>query len=494
MRTGPEYLNALADGRSVFVDGERVESVLTHPGFAGIARTVAELYETSSTDPTMAFSPEETGSPANAVYMIPRSREDLAHRRAAIERWARVTLGYVGRSPDHVGGFLAGMASAGHVFDQDGRGFGGNVRAFYRRVLDEDLFVSYVIIPPQTARAADTDEVQVGVVSEDESGIVVRGGQILGTGSAVSDYLFVSCIRPLGPTEDRLALSFVVPLDTPGLRLHCRRPYASAQPSEFDYPLSTRFDETDAIAVFDDVFVPWSSVFVHRDVTAARDQFFATPAHVLGNSQAQIRLVTKLKFMIGLAHRMADANEVTKIPSVQERLGELASLAAVCEGMVLAAEASSAQNADGVEVPNRRFVYGAMGLQSELYPRVLSIMRELAGAGMLQVPASHRDLASPETRDDILRFASSPTVAGEDRIKLFKLAWDAVGSEFAGRHHQYEMFYAGAPFLARASAYRNYGYDEALALVDTFLASYSAPVPDDSGLAATVFPDAPGGR
>jgi 4-hydroxyphenylacetate 3-monooxygenase len=113
-----------------------------------------------------------------------------------------------------------------------------------------------------------------------------------------------------------------------------------------------------------------------------------------------------------------------------------------------------------------------MGLQSELYPRVLAILRDLVGGGVLQVPSSVADLTSPETRPDIDRYVYSPNAPAEERVKLFKLAWDAVGSEFAGRHHQYEMFYAGAPFVVKGYAFRNYGFDEPLAEVDAFLSGY----------------------
>jgi 4-hydroxyphenylacetate 3-monooxygenase len=113
-----------------------------------------------------------------------------------------------------------------------------------------------------------------------------------------------------------------------------------------------------------------------------------------------------------------------------------------------------------------------MGLQSELYPRVLSILRELAGGGVIQLPSSFRDIVSEETRADVDRYFSGANASAEERIKLFKLAWDAIGSEFGGRHHQYEMFYAGAPFVTRGYAFRNYGYEEAVAQVDEFLASY----------------------
>jgi 4-hydroxyphenylacetate 3-monooxygenase len=82
-------------------------------------------------------------------------------------------------------------------------------------------------------------------------------------------------------------------------------------------------------------------------------------------------------------------------------------------------------------------------------------------------------MTDPATRRDLDRYVCSPGVDAEDRVKLFKLVWDAIGSEFAGRHHQYEMFYAGAPFVAKGYAYRNYGYEKPVADVEEFLASYS---------------------
>jgi 4-hydroxyphenylacetate 3-monooxygenase len=379
-----------------------------------------------------------------------------------------------------VGGFLAGFASAPAVFDRQrhrGAAFGENVTRFYRRLLEEDLYVAYVIIPPQvdrsrTAQGQEEAFLQAGVWAETDGGIVIRGAQMLGTAAAIANHLFVSCIPPLRPGDEDYALSFVVPVAAPGLKLYPRRPYAVGQPGDFDYPLSTRFDESDALVVFDDVFVPWGQVFVYRDVALTRAQFFETAAHVLGNAQAQIRLAVKLQFLIGVARKIAAMNRIDEMPPVQETLGELASLAAVVEGMVLAAEAACVVDAWGVARPNPRFLYGVMGLQAELYPRALHLLRQLAGGGLLQVPDSSAALVAPETAADIRRYVRSPGVPSEERIKLLKLAWDLVGSEFGGRHHQYEMFYAGAPYVSKGYAYRNYGYEEAVALVDAFLATY----------------------
>ncbi len=477
MRTGAEYLGELKDARNVYLDGHRVEDVTAHLAFGGVTRTIAALYDLSSGTPEMQARHPEHGL-INATYLQPRNAGDLHTRRVAVGRWAELSNGFVGRSPDHVGSFLAGFASAPEIFDERSAGTGANVTRAYAELVREDLYFSYTIIPPQNSGSKpgappETHTSQVGVARERDDGIIVQGAQMLGTGSAISDRLFVSCIKPLRPGEEDFALSFVLPIATEGLKLYCRRPYAVGQPSSFDYPLSSRFDEPDAMAVFDQVFVPWENVFVYRSIDGVRDQFHRTAAHVLGNSQAQVRLMIKLKFLLGLAVSVCEANGLTTLPAVQEKLAELASLASVVEGMVLAAESAASTDEFGIHRPSRRFLYGIMGLQSELYPRVLHILRELSGAGVIGTASSYRDLTSAETRGDMARYLADSDDDLQRRTKLFKLVWDAIGSEFAGRHHQYEMFYAGAPFVARGYALRNYDFDEPKALARRFLESYS---------------------
>jgi len=478
MRSGSEYLASLKDSRRVYVDGAAVEDVAHHPAFAPIAQTIAGLFDRAA-DPAagMTRTDPDTGATVNRLFTTPRSLDDLTRFREAATTWARQTYGWVGRSPDHVGAFVAAFAAHPEAFAEGEHDFAANIAAFQRRVADEDLYVSYAIIPPQVSRATtahawDGELVQVGVAEERPDGIVVRGAQMLATGGAVADEIFVSCIKPLGPEDADFALGFALPVGTEGLKLYCRRPYAPAATSPYDYPLTTRFDETDALVVFDDVFIPWDRVFVYRDIAGLRRQFFDTGAHVLGNWQAQIRFTVKLQFLAGLARKVAAVNGVDKFPGVVEKLGELASLVSLVESAVLAAEYTSAPDEQGLWRPGSRAVYGAMGLQSEIYPRVLAILRDLVGGGVLQVPSSVADMTNPETRADIDRYIQSPNAPAEERVKLFKLAWDAVGSEFAGRHHQYELFYAGAPFVVKGYAFRNYGFDGPVAEVDDFLSSY----------------------
>ncbi|WP_026678459.1 4-hydroxyphenylacetate 3-hydroxylase family protein [Fictibacillus gelatini] len=480
VRTGAHYLESIKDKRNVYIGGERVDDVTTHPAFKGIAKTIANLYDMAADESNNMTYETEDGTVANKIYMIPKSREDLRDRREAISKWSESTFGFVGRSPDHVAAFMAGFASSPDVFERGNPKLKNNAANFYKFARDNDLYLSYVIIPPQIDRSKAAHELEekflaTGVYEERQDGIVIRGSQMLGTGAAVSNYLFVSCITPLKPGDETYAVSFVVPMDAPGLKLYARPSYAADKPSTYDYPLSTRFDESDALVVFDDVFIPWEHVFVYKDIQLVQAQFHETPAHRLGNSQAQTRFVSKLKFVVGLARKITAANGIDKIPAVVEKLGELASLASSAEGMLLASEYHCTIDKNGTAVPNSRFLYGAMGLQNTLYPQVIHIFRELVGGGVLQVPSSYKELINPETRDDMQKYIRSATVQVDKKVQLFKLAWDVIGSEFAGRHQQYEMFYAGAPFVAKGFSYRNYGYEEAVALADKCLDSYGLP-------------------
>jgi 4-hydroxyphenylacetate 3-monooxygenase len=475
----------------VFVNGERVKDVTEHPAFRGAVRSVAQLYDLATSPEhrdVLTYPSPKTGERVNRAFLLPRDRADLASRRAALETWAESTYGLMGRSPDHVAGFLVGFAARPDVFARGGERFAANVTTYYEHVRDQDLYVSYVIIPPQIDRSKPAHQqadptLYAGVVEERSDGIVVGGAQVLGTGTAISNEIFLSCILPLRAGDENYALSLAVPVATPGVRVIVRRPYAEAAPSVFDYPLSARFDESDAVVVFDRVFVPWERVFIYRNVALTFAQFYETPAHLFGNHQAQVRFWTKSRLLTGLAHRIAEANGVDKLPPVQSTLGELASYSAMAGGLVLAAETACVEDPRGFVYPNPTYLYANGWLQATYYGTMLNILRELTGAGFLQVPSSYRDFHNAEIAPDLERFIRSPGLTSVERTKLFKLAWDLVGSEFGGRHAQYELFYAGSRSMTTSlRTYRAYDFAGARALVERCLAGYDLP-PADGGAA-----------
>ncbi len=479
-RSGADYIEGLRDGRRVFIDGELVDDVTTHPAFREVVRSVASLYDMTN-DPAerklMTFAAEGTGDPASLAWLIPRSEADLIRRHAALRRWSEQSGGFLGRGPDHVAGFLAGFAGNASFFASGGPQYGENVRRFYDFAVADDLYTTYTIVPPQIDRSKPPSQqaepnLHAGVHEERDDGIVVRGAQMLGTGTAIADWVLLSCIHPLRPGDEDYAISVMVPVGAPGLKVYSRRSYAQAATSTFDYPLSARFDETDSWLVFDDVFVPWENVFIYRDVELASKQWFSTSGHVLGNNQAQVRLSVKLDFLVGIAYRVAEMNGVGELPPVKGALGELASYAAMINGLVAGAEHNCWIDEDGVARPGGAESFAVMSLQSSVYPELLTKIRELCGGGLIQQPSSVADFENPEIAADIARYMRGAEVEAEDKVKLQKLAWDAVGSEFAGRHTQYEMFYAGQPFAVRGRMYEHYDFERASGLVESLMAGY----------------------
>ncbi|HEX4410789.1 MAG TPA: 4-hydroxyphenylacetate 3-hydroxylase N-terminal domain-containing protein [Xanthobacteraceae bacterium] len=477
MRTGSDFLRSLNDGRRVFLDGEQVKDVSAHPAFRQAARSIASLFDIAA-DPAqrerMTYTSPKTGEPVWRAWQIPRSHADLKARRLFSEAWAEATFGLMGRAPDHVAGFFAGYAAVPQFFASAGgqQKFADNLVAFYEYMRDNHIYCSYAIVPPQIDRSRPAHKqsdptLYAGVVKERDDGIVISGAQQLATGGAISDYIQLSCIQPLAPGDDNYANCLAVPVAAEGLKLYPRKPYARAG-SANDYPLSTRFDESDSYVVFDNVFVPWEHVFIYRNVELSRDQWRKTPSHLLGNHQAQTRYVTKLRFMVGLAQRMNETTGNVANPVVQTMMGELASFASIYESMLLSHEVMGTIE-DGVLWPSRTSYYAASALQSELNGRMLEIIREMAGSAFITLPSSDADFKNPAIAADLERYMASGTSDAKTRIKLMRLIWDFLGSEFGSRHAQYEKFYGGPSFAAKQNLYRNYDLKRAGALVDKAL-------------------------
>jgi 4-hydroxyphenylacetate 3-monooxygenase len=477
-RSGEDYIRDLRDDRCVYLDGSRVASVPDHPSLRNAARSVAGLYDFQSRPENAARMMFETptGKRVSRSWQLPASYRDLVARREALVALAELHHGFMGRSPDHVASTLAAMSMGTAIYDAHPGGRSGNVQAVYEYARDRDLYVSYVIIDPQGDRSKATGEpgnadLAVSIVDEDAEGITVRGTKMLGTGAVLSDEVLVTTLRPLRPkVEDRYAFTAVVPIGIKGLKLLSRRSYEGAITSAFDYPLSSQFDENDSLLHFDDVKIPWDRIFVIRDTACQLAQWHETPAHSYQNYQAEIRLLVKLRFLVGLARKVTETIGTIDYPQVRETLGELSSYVSTIEAYVLGMEAKGYQYGP-YYLPDKELLYASQVQSQMIYPKVIRILRELCGGGVMMLPSSVADLENPEIAAYIGRTQYSSVMSSSDRIQLFKLVWDAVGSEFASRHLQYEMFYSGAKLVTTGMAYRTFDWAQTTRAVDRMLAS-----------------------
>ena len=480
MRSGDAYVASLRDGRAVYLDGERVDDVTKHPAFGEPIRRIAEIYDrakAAASDPALTYADSVTGARRSNMWLPPRSAEDLGARRRAHRFWAEPSFGLMGRTPDHVACVLTAFAAWRHLFDRGGARFGDNVVRFYERARDEDLYVTYAIVPPQVDRSSPAHRhpepfLHPGVVRETSAGIVVRGSHAIATSATMADWLFVSYITPLVPGDEDYAISLVMPMNSEGLRLYPRRPYATTVTSVYDYPLSSRFDEVDTTVVFNDVLVPWEQVFIYRDVDLVNAQFHDSPSHTTANFQSLVRFGVKLEFMAGLAMRLAEIQGAAGDPSVQATLGgEIGALCAAFDALVKAAERFPLITS-GVARPHPQYIYAGMALQRKLIVDMMRTLRELAGGAFQAVPSSDSAFTSAETRADTERYYQSAAAGARERIKLVKLVWDFVGTEFGGRQLQYEMFYSASQPVVNRRMFKSYDWAAATAIVDRCLGEY----------------------
>ena len=477
-KNGSDHIKSLRDGRTVYLDGKLVGDVTEHRAFRNSVQSAAALYDFQARPENlklMTFQPAGATRRVNRGWQMPRSYDEMVQRRKALQAWAALSGGFLGRSPDHLASALIGQRMGIDVFRKHSEKRAKAFEDYVDYATKEDLFLTYVIINPQAERSKDWGEQQEGlvarIVDEDSTGMTIRGAKMLGTSSIMANEVFVANLQPLKPGEEDLAFCCALPMNAKGLRVLSRKSYEEHAVSVYDNPLSSRYDENDALMYFDDVKVPWDRVFVYRDTEVCRAQFHDTPGHSYQNYQAQIRLSVKIAFLAGLARRITEAIGTTKIPAVAEQLGMLSAQVGMVNAMLSGMEASGSQFGEWW-IPNKHFMYSAQVVTQELYPRVIQTIRDLAGGALIMLPSSIEDFNNPEIEAIIRTTQRSASMEPEHKVKLLKAAWDAIGSGFGSRHLQYEMFYAGARFVTCGHSYRTFDWNNATGLVEKLLSSY----------------------
>ena len=195
-------------------------------------------------------------SRCSRIWQLPRSYGDLVARRRALQAWCELHAGFLGRSPDHVASTIAGMYMGLDAFAEYDRGRAAALADYYRFARDHDLYLTYVIINPQADRSKaahqqGSEHLTAAVVDEDAGGLTVHGAKMLATAAIMANEILVTSIQPLQPGDENYAVSFAVPLATPGLKVLSRKSYEQSAGSVFDNPFAARFDENDAVIYFD---------------------------------------------------------------------------------------------------------------------------------------------------------------------------------------------------------------------------------------------------
>jgi 4-hydroxyphenylacetate 3-monooxygenase len=480
--TGQEYLESLRDGREVYIHGERVRDVTTHPAFRNAARSIARLYDALH-DPEyrdVLTARDRFGILTHKFFKPSYSPQELLEARDAIACWARFTYGFMGRTPDYKASFMATLGAAPEFYEP----FTDNAARWYREYASRVLFLNHCLVNPpvdRTKKAHEVEDVFLRVVRETDGGIVVSGAKMLATASALTHATFVAqnsasaAMLEKGKAED-YALVFIAPMDTRGQKLISRPSYELRAESPFDHPLSSRFDENDAVLVYDNAFIPWEHVLVYRDVDKAQ-QFYAASGFLNRyNLQASTRLGVKLDFMCGLLAKALAANGTDAFRGVQAQLGEVIGWRNLVWAMTSAMALDPQPGPGGSVIPRLEYAATARPFATLAWPRVKEVFQLILGGSPLYTVSSYRDLLSEDLRPLVERYYRGTGMGALDRIKLFKLVWDAIGTEFGGRHELYERNYSGNHEQMRLDLLtfaRNRGLlDSFVALVDRCLEEY----------------------
>lgn len=447
--TGAEYLESLRDGREIWIYGERVKDVTTHPAFRNSARMVARLYD-SLHDPAkkaVLTTKTDTGSDGftHPYFRTPKSVDDLVAGRDAIAEWARMTYGWMGRTPDYKGSFLATLDANAEFYAP----YQANARRWYKEAQEKVLYFNHAIINPPVDRGLAPEQVgdvYMHVEKETDAGVIVSGAKVVATGSALTHYNFIAHYG-LPIKKKEFAIICAVPMDAPGVKLISRTSYemaAAVMGSPFDYPLSSRLDENDAIFIFDKVLIPWENIFVYGNMDKVNEFFPKSGFIPRFTLHGCVRLAVKLDFIAGLFIKALEVTGAKDFRGVQVRVGEMLAWRNLFWGLTDAMTRTPTAWENGAVLPNFDYGMSYRVFSTIAYPRIKEIIESDVASGLIYLNSNAVDFKSPEIRpylDKYLR--GSNGYAAVDRVKLLKLLWDAIGSEFGGRHELYERNYSG---------------------------------------------------
>ncbi len=472
-RTGAQFLRGLRDGREVWLGRDRIADPLDHPALRGAAEALAEVFDLHHAHPDDCLMPDpQTGEAIAVSHILPRSCDDLLRRHRALRRVAEFSVGLMGRTPDYMNVTYAGFAARSDEWAINGNEQGAaNLVAFQRQLARDDLSLTHTLIHATVDKGrghvpSGLDETQLHKVAVTAHGILVRGARVLATLAPFSDEIAVYPSQPMPDADGRHALSFCIPMNTPGLKFLCRDS-VSAPRNDFDHPLSGRFDEQDAFVIFDSVEVPRERIFIDGNLPVYNSVMSASWR---GNAmhQTMIRAWTKLEFAWGIATRMAEAINAGD-PATQQMLGEIWSYAELTRAAVVAGELQAYEYGNGAWFLDQRPLNALRAMLPYWFPRVNEIIRLIGSHNVLCTPTADQ-FADPALRpliDKYLRGAGD--VTAEQRARVFRLGWDFAGSALASRNEQYERFYLTSGARNRQTNQLRAERGEADRLVDRFL-------------------------
>jgi len=481
IRTGAQYLEGLRDGRQVWSQGKSIGDVTAEPGIHRGAQTLASFIDRqhqADYSDTVTYVDEADGLRCAKAYQIPRSIDDIKARGRAYYEWATWSNGMFGRTPDYKNASLMAFAAGSSFLEQGSKGPGGRAMAthmvdYYHYVRRHDKVLTHTLVNPtfnhaQAASGRFSEKVALQVVDETAEGIVVNGARLLATLGPLADEIEVFPSTVLRATDDNIpfAFAFAIPIATPGLKLICRDTYDHGK-SNFDAPLASRFEEMDAVVVFENVLVPWHRVFMYGQPELCNQAFAATNAVVHMAHQVACSKLAKSEFMVGLLCAIAKATGRDKDIYTKGLIAEVMQMTETVRALLFSAEAQAHQDQYGNYIPLRGPLDTSRNLYPKMYPRMVEILQLIGSSSLMATPAE-ADLSN-ELADDVAQYFQLTNLESTDRIALYRLAHDVAISGFGNRQALYERFFFGPPALMASAYFDLYNAEPMTTRIDSLL-------------------------
>ncbi|WP_027350119.1 4-hydroxyphenylacetate 3-hydroxylase family protein [Halotalea alkalilenta] len=469
IRTGEQYRESIRDGREVYIDGERVEDVTRHPMLKPLVDIRARIYDMAhdpATRETMTYQDE--GGERHAIALkLPHSQDDWHDKRRATDAVLDDVGGIVTRVGDETIGEMWSLYDGQDVLNEVDPRFSSNIRRHIQRAIELDPFHVSANTDPKgdrSKRPQDQDpDMLLRVVKETDAGIVVRGAKYE-TAAAYANQAFTKpTIANWGEAEySDYAVGFVCDLGSPNLKMICRTGFAGRGSIE-DYPLSNRFDEVDALVIFDDVLIPWENVLFYRHTRAA--QFIRATLHRYSAFAFVQRNLKLADAMIGTALHNVRQTGLDGQQAVQEKLARLACYREGVNAHLSASIALAEPSPGGLLMPNQSLLYTGRVLACSQLHEMIHITRELCG-GQICVTPNAADFANPATAPWLDKFYSvNENWVADDRRRLLAYARDLLNSDYAGHRLTFQLFAQSPPFAHLQAVYRNFDFDGPLDFV-----------------------------
>ena len=469
IRTGDEYRDSIRDGREVFMNGEKVPDVTTHPMFKPLVDIRARIYDMqheAATASKMVYR-DDDGEPYSIGLKLPYSQNDWSEKRASTDAIFDDIGGVVTRVGDETVGEMWSLYDGQDVLNQVDPQFSKNIKNHIHKVIDQDPFHVSANTDPKGDRSKapqDQDpDMLLHVVKETDEGIVVRGAKFE-TAAAYANQAFTKPTIANWGNEaySDYAVGFICDLGSPGIRMICRTGFAGRAPKE-DYPLSNRFDEIDSLVIFDNVLIPWENVLFYRHTKAA--VFIRATLHRYSAFAFVQRILKYTDMMIGAALFNVRQTGLDKQQAVQEKLSQLAVYREGINAHLTAAVAMAEKSPNDLLMPNQSLLLTGRVHACSNLPAMMHIARELCG-GQICVTPDFACFSDQESGPWLDKFYSiNDDWVAEDRRKLLAYARDLLNSDYAGHRLTFQLFAQSAPFAHLGAVYRNFDWDNALDFV-----------------------------